>query len=355
MEYCKIHTTLLKWYAQNKRDLPWRKNKDAYRIWISEIMLQQTRVEAVIPYYEKFLKKYPSVAALAKANNEELMNLWTGLGYYSRARNLKEAAIQMVSDFGSKLPSSSSDLRSLKGIGPYTAAAISSMAFGAATPAIDGNLERVIARLTALKKNPKKEGFADVENFALKLAEFGNAGDMNQAFMDLSSVFCLPKNPKCSTCPLQKFCKACKTKKTDQIPVKVAKAKAIAMETNGAIIFSPHKNSILLTKRNKNLWLPEMWDIPWWTKMETVHLPNWEIFGSHTLSRSITKYKIQFKLNFYCIPQSSKNLQTILKPIASDLKWLAIHDLHRLNLPNPSKKALHRALQLIGELNNETK
>ncbi len=153
-----LHRLLLSWYRKNKRILPWRENKDPYRVWLSEIMLQQTRVEAARPYYERFLSHFPTLTDLANASEEKVANLWTGLGYYSRARNLHQAAMLVQKNFAGNLPSTIGELCSLPGIGEYTAAAIASICFKQNIPAIDGNLERVIARLRGLRKNPKTEG-----------------------------------------------------------------------------------------------------------------------------------------------------------------------------------------------------
>ena len=339
----RIHSSLLAWYKKNKRNLPWRKNQDPYRIWLSEIMLQQTRVEAVLPYYERFLSNFPTVSDLASATEDKVTNLWAGLGYYSRARNLHKAAKMIVSDFDGSFPSSIEDLRTLPGVGEYTAAAIASICYERNVPAIDGNLERVIARLIGLKKNPKTEGKAAIKDFAGELMHFGSAGSANQALMDLSASICLPKNPDCSQCPLSKYCVANLKKITHQIPVRPAKKMKIQLNAHGIIYFN--KESILLARRPKGEWLADMWDIPWWIGEDKRTLPG-DSFGHHEGARTITNHKIQFHVDFLAGKNlSSSALMKKLNDVASELKWVKIADLHAINLPRPTEKALNEALR----------
>ena len=206
---CEIVPLLLDWFAQNKRDLPWRKTKDPYPIWLSEIMLQQTRVEAVKPYYKRFLEVCPSVEALASLPEEQLYKLWEGLGYYSRARNLQKAAKTILSDFGGVFPSDYNSLKKLPGIGDYTAGAIASIAFGERVPAVDGNVLRVVARLTASDKDiALPETKAAFRELLLPLIP-EQAGDFNQSLIELGATVCLPNGePKCESCPLASLCRA---------------------------------------------------------------------------------------------------------------------------------------------------
>ena len=334
-----IHAELLAWYKKNSRKLPWRKSTDPYRVWLSEIMLQQTRVETVIPYYERFLSHFPTVYDLAEADIQKVQNLWAGLGYYSRARNLSFAAKQVVNDFGGVFPSRLEDLRTLKGIGPYTAAAIASICFGQNIPAIDGNLERVFARLLGTKLNPKTEGKSTVLAMGEQLTSLGKAGDINQALMDLSATTCLPKIPKCQACPIQNNCQAKALGIQSEIPTRSKKTPIVELEAEGLILLSG--GEILLAKRPKGQWLTGMWDIPWWIGKKT--LPKWQrtdLGGTYPI-RPITHHKIHFSVNAWNLKRKPtlKQLNRLPAPVDEYL-WIAIENLEGYNLPRPSEKAL---------------
>src|SRR5229473_188176 len=199
---------LLGWFRQFQRDLPWRRTRDPYRIWLSEIMLQQTRVAAAIPYYEMFLQRFPDVHTLAAAPQEEVLRFWSGLGYYSRARNLQKAAQQIVAKHGGKFPTRLEDTLALPGIGNYTAAAILSIAFGKKLAVLDGNVARVLARLGAIRGDVREsqrwQTLQDNANFFL---DPDSPGDWNQAMMELGATLCTPKLPQCLLCPVAQFCK----------------------------------------------------------------------------------------------------------------------------------------------------
>lgn len=202
-----LSNDLLKWYDLNKRTLPWRGEKDPYHVWLSEIMLQQTRTETVERYYARFLENFPTVFHLAAAPEDAVLKLWEGLGYYSRARNLHAAAKKVVSDFGGQFPASAEGLRSLPGVGPYAANAIASIAYGECVPALDGNQARVLSRILAYEP-PLKTPF-DLLSSALEIISRERPGDYNQALMDLGAAVCTPKNPKCALCPIAAHCRAC--------------------------------------------------------------------------------------------------------------------------------------------------
>lgn len=220
----KASEALLAWYRENRRDLPWRKTADPYRIWLSEIMLQQTRVEAVKPYYARFLEVCPTVKDLAELDEDRLMKLWEGLGYYSRARNLQKAARTVMQEYGGVMPHTYAELRKLSGIGDYTAGAIASIAFGERVPAIDGNVLRVLARVTGSHADialpeTKKEWR---EELAAVVPEA--AGDFTQALIELGATVCVPNGEaRCGACPLREHCIASQRSLTDEIPVRSAK------------------------------------------------------------------------------------------------------------------------------------
>lgn len=222
----KIIPNLLEWYSKYKRDLPWRKDKDAYHIWISEIMLQQTRVEAVIDYYNRFLKYIPNLKTLATISEDELLKLWQGLGYYSRARNLQKTAKQLIKEDKTELPSCYQELLKLPGIGTYTAGAIASIAYGEPVPAVDGNVLRVATRIIgsyddiALPKTKTK-----YEQILLSIMPEKNAGDFNQALMELGATICIPNGlPRCNICPVSSYCRAYQKGLLATLPVKSKKS-----------------------------------------------------------------------------------------------------------------------------------
>ncbi len=220
----KLTGALLPWYEENKRELPWRQDKDPYHIWLSEIMLQQTRVEAVKGYYARFLAEIPSVSALANADDELLQKLWEGLGYYSRVRNLKKAAQKIEEQHGGKFPETYDEILALPGIGPYTAGAICSIAFGKPTPAVDGNVLRVIARLTDDDTPIDTPAYQKQVREALAKVYPAEAGAFTQALMELGATVCGPnRKPDCESCPCNSICKAKKSGRAESLPVKSPK------------------------------------------------------------------------------------------------------------------------------------
>lgn len=226
------------WYRVNARDLPWRRTRNAYTIWISEIMLQQTRVAAVIPYYERFMAELPDVFALAKVEDDRLHKFWEGLGYYSRARNLKRAAGEVVSRCGGRMPERYEDLLRLPGIGEYTAGAIASIAFGEAVPAVDGNVLRVYARLFGKERDIRDLSYKKEVRMALApLIPEDAPGMFNAALMELGATVCLPNGtPKCEGCPIKQSCEAYRTDRTAELPILSAKkARTVEQKTVFAI------------------------------------------------------------------------------------------------------------------------
>lgn len=216
---------LTDWFAVNQRDLPWREKKprSPYHVWISEIMLQQTRTEAVKPYFNAWMERFPTIQDLAEAEEADVLHAWQGLGYYSRARHLHEAAQKIVRDFNGQMPDNQKDLLSLPGIGTYTAGAILSIAFGKKAPAIDGNVLRVYARLYDVEDDILKgKGRKEIENLVEKTIP-EKAGDFNEALMDLGSLICIPKHPRCEICPLRQDCRAFSLENAEELPVRTKK------------------------------------------------------------------------------------------------------------------------------------
>ncbi len=261
-----ISGLLLRWYARGHRDLPWRRTTDPYRIWVSEIMLQQTRAQAVIPYYEKFLTRFPTVEVLAAAREDEVLALWSGLGYYSRARNLRKAAIAVTSAGG--FPQEFAALRALPGIGDYTAAAIASIAFGQPHAVLDGNVLRVVARaendFADISAAATKERFRSV---AQQWLDPRHPGTFNQALMELGATVCLPKNPLCLVCPLMRCCRASEEGTTAQLPVKLRRTEPVSLE--GTLFLVQRAGRVLLRQREPEARrMAGFWDLP-----ASEHLP----------------------------------------------------------------------------------
>ena len=247
----EFRESLLAWFAQFQRDLPWRRTHDPYRIWISEIMLQQTRVAAVIPYYEKFLERFPNVLALAEASQDEVLRLWSGLGYYSRARNLQKAACQIVAEHGGEFPRTKEAVLQLAGIGEYTAAAILSIAFGEELAVLDGNVARVLARIDAQRgdlREPRR--WRELQARANQMLARNAPGDWNQAMMELGATLCTPRSPQCLLCPVHKFCKARQLGIAGEVPEKQRKRAAVSVHLGAAVFLDGGGNSLLLPPPN---------------------------------------------------------------------------------------------------------
>ncbi len=262
MEFRKIVEPLLKWYAENARSLPWRDDPTPYRVWVSEIMLQQTRVEAVKPYFERFVRELPDVRALAEVPEEKLLKLWEGLGYYSRARSLKKTAAVLAERYGGMLPRDAEELEKLPGIGSYTAGAIASIAYGLPEPAVDGNVLRVAARLEASRKDIG--GSAVKKELRSRLREVypaKNAGAFTQALMELGATVCLPNGaPLCGKCPLAGMCEAHRTGTESELPVKAPKPERRVEDRTVFLILSGGEAA--LRRRPETGLLAGLWEFP---------------------------------------------------------------------------------------------
>ncbi|HRI67339.1 MAG TPA: A/G-specific adenine glycosylase [Polyangium sp.] len=257
-----LASALVRWFDKSARDLPWRRTRDPYAIWLSEVMLQQTRVETVIPYYERFLTRFPNVRDLAHADIDDVLALWSGLGYYRRARELHRCAKEVVNKHGGVFPAEVADLRALRGIGPYTAGAISSIAFDKSVPLVDGNVARVLARLFAIELDMKstagmREAWATAESIVPK----DEPGKFNQALMELGATICIPRDPACLVCPVREPCRARATGRERELPIMSAKKAspkvpmvAVVVEQDGKVLFGRRKEGGLFG----GLWEPPM-------------------------------------------------------------------------------------------------
>jgi A/G-specific adenine glycosylase len=259
----RIHDQILHWFKRNARDLPWRRTKDPYAIWVSEIMLQQTQVGTVIPYYRRFLRAFPTIRRLAKADLSEVLKVWEGLGYYSRAHNLHQASQEILTRFKGKIPDALDDLLSLPGIGRYTAGAIRSIVFNKEAPVLDGNVKRVLSRLFAVSGNSAK---GKAERLLWQLSESlipeGRAGSFNQALMDLGAMVCTFKDPQCIDCPLQSQCEGKASGNPETFPSRAVKKKIPSVIAVSAVI--EKDGQILLRQRPARGLLGGLWEFPSW-------------------------------------------------------------------------------------------
>jgi A/G-specific adenine glycosylase len=259
----ELRARLLSWYAAAKRDLPWRRTRDPYAVWVSETMLQQTRVETVIPYYEAFLAAYPTLRALAEAPGPSVLLLWSGLGYYRRARMLHAAAKRVADEHGGRLPAEVAELRALEGVGAYTAGAIASIAFGRRAALVDGNVARVLARVFAVEEDVKSAaGTARLWRLAEALLPDGDGdpGDWNQSLMELGATVCLPREPKCDTCPVRALCVGRAKGIASTLPRTAPKPRPREVRRSAIVLASA--DAVLLARRRVDVLFGGLWEPP---------------------------------------------------------------------------------------------
>ena len=343
----EIVTPLLEWYQLNKRDLPWRKTKDPYHIWVSEIMLQQTRVEAVKPYYTRFLETLPTVKDLAEADEEIILKLWEGLGYYSRVRNMQKAAIQIMEDHHGVFPDNHKQLLKLKGIGPYTAGAVGSIAFNIPIPAVDGNVLRVMTRLTAdpadISLQATKKAW---EEHLISIMPEKQSGDLNQAFMELGATICIPNGtPKCEICPVRKHCEGYRKGNPQLYPVKAEKKARTQEYLN--VFFCVYEDKIAIHKRPPKGLLSGLWELP--NARNDISIPA-AIQEYGILEAEITPMKnqkhifthIEWYMDCYYVKVTQKN--------ESELIWLTQAESETfLALPSAFKKIWQDGLKIMNK------
>ena len=257
----EFRKSLLSWYRREKRDLPWRKTSNPYHIWVSEVMLQQTRVDTVIPYYQRFLERFPTMEALANAEENDLLKMWEGLGYYSRVRNLQTGVREVISDYGGKVPSNRAEISTLKGVGPYTAGAVLSIAYGVPEHAIDGNVMRVISRLLLIEEDiaiPRTKKI--FETVVMDLIDKEDPSSFNQGLMELGATICTPK-PRCLLCPVRDFCLAFQEGRQEELPVKTKKTTMKIIPVT-AFAIQNKQGEWLLRKRPAKGLLASLWEFP---------------------------------------------------------------------------------------------
>ncbi|AMX85335.1 A/G-specific adenine glycosylase [Geobacillus subterraneus] len=253
---------LLDWFARERRDLPWRKDRDPYKVWVSEVMLQQTRVETVIPYFEKFIEQFPTLEALAGADEDEVLKAWEGLGYYSRVRNLHAAVKEVKEHYGGKVPDRPDEFAKLKGVGPYTVGAVLSLAYGVPEPAVDGNVMRVLSRLFLVTDDIAKASTRKrFEQIVREIMAYEHPGAFNEALIELGALVCTPRRPSCLLCPVQAHCRAFAEGVPEELPVKTKKT-AVKQVPLAVAVLADEEGRILIRKRGHTGLLANLWEFP---------------------------------------------------------------------------------------------
>ncbi|MGM0866272.1 MAG: A/G-specific adenine glycosylase [Bacillota bacterium] len=258
----EFQNNLLSWFSREQRDLPWRRDQDPYKVWVSEIMLQQTRVDTVIPYFNRFIEKFPTIDALATADEEEVLKAWEGLGYYSRVRNLQSAVKEVSEKYEGIVPDTPKEISSLKGVGPYTAGAILSIAYSKPEPAVDGNVMRVFSRILSIWLDIAKPASRKVFEQAVRnLISKENPSYFNQALMELGALICTPTSPSCLLCPVREHCQAFEEGVQKELPIKSKKKSARKMNMAAAVLFTEDDRVVIHKRPSKGL-LANLWEFP---------------------------------------------------------------------------------------------
>jgi len=346
----QLSAFLLDWFDENKRELPFRKNRSLYSIWVSEVMLQQTKVDTVIPYFNSWMKKFPNIKSVAEASEESILKSWEGLGYYSRCRNFYKAAKIIVNDYSSKIPEDWDNFRSLPGVGDYTAGAVLSIALNKNYLAIDGNVKRVVFRITGRKKL-SKYNLNYIRSFLSRSIDINRTGDFNEAIMELGACICLPRLPKCRQCPLNSFCAGYKSGNPSGYPKKIVKKEVPLRVFVGGIIRFGDK--ILIQKRDSQM-LNGLWEIP--MKKISLNSNYIEDFKKYIFDKY--GYRINFKKIISEVDHVYSHFKMKLivmdfircddiKSIGTSFSWVSRRDIDRYAF----HRANHKVFKLFKSLN----
>lgn len=354
----RFQSELLDWYQVNKRDLPWRNTNDPYKIWISEIMLQQTRVDQVKPYYEKFMKLFPTIHDLALADQQTVLKAWEGLGYYSRARNMHRAAQSVVQDFRGNIPDNWNDITSLKGIGPYTAAAILSIAYKQPYAVVDGNVIRVISRYFGIRDDVRSTKVKNnIQELANTLIDIEHPGEFNQSLMEIGATVCTPANPRCSECPLSGGCTTFRTAEFEIIPYKSPAPKRPHYHI-GVGIIQNKKDEVLIALRPDDAMLGGLWEFPGGKQeedediRETVRRELHEELGVDvevmeslmSLKHAYSHFTITLHAYFCRLISGTPNPKS-----SQEVRWAPIRTLNDYPFPKANRKLTDRLLSIQKE------
>lgn len=338
---------LIQWYRQNRRELPWRDSGNPYHIWLSEVMLQQTRVDQALPYYLRFTERFPTIFDLAKAETHDVLVAWEGLGYYSRGRNLHEAAKTVVEQFNGKIPDNWDDIRNLKGVGDYTAAAVLSIAYNKPYAVVDGNVLRVLSRYLGIQDDIRQLSVRKyIQDVVSEWIPEDAPADFNQAMMDLGAGICSPRKPSCNVCPVQHSCVANATLQTDIIPYK-SKAKKVPHHTIVVGIIIDQSDRLLIAKRPETVMLGGLWEFPGGKVEENESLEealNRELFEElgvriqvvqpfHTLKHAYSHFKITMHAFTCRIENGTPEAKS-----STDIKWVTCAELSDFPFPKANRK-----------------
>ena len=333
-DFLHVGENLLAWYSTHGRDLPFRKTDDPYRIWICEIIFQQTRIAQGLNHYQNFIARFPDVHTLASAETDEVLLYWKGLGYYSRALNLHKAALQIVEDYGGIFPKNYDDILKLRGVGKYTAAAIASICFGAHIPAVDGNFYRVLSRVFAEDFDvSNSKAFNYFSGLALRMMPQNKAGHFNEAMMDLGSEVCRPRNPKCEICPLNADCLAFNLGLIPQFPVKTKKTKPTDLELT--YYFVEFGERFLIRQRNEDHIWKKLFEFP-------IRIPEnfkQDITHHKTVSHQLTHKNLTIHIYKVTLMAENAFLEFALK---ENLQIITLEDSHQKSFPKPLQNYLAR-------------
>ncbi len=344
---------LLNWYDANKRSMPWRDSGNPYFIWLSEIMLQQTRVDQASPYFNRFIERFPTVQDLAKASQQDVLSVWEGLGYYSRARYLHDAAKTVAKEFDGKVPDTRDEITQLKGIGPYTAAAVLSIAFNKPHAVVDGNVIRVLSRYLGIEDDVRRTAVKNnIQEHADALLDRIRPGDFNQAVMELGAMVCTPSNPDCGACPLAAGCAARQKVKTDEIPYK-SPAKKVPHHNIGAGILINENDEVLIALRPENAMLGGLWEFPGGKKeedesiKETVVRELEEELDVKTeivepfmkLKHAYSHFKITLHAYICTLVEGDPKPKT-----SQEIRWVAIDKLHQFPFPKANRRVTDKLM-----------
>lgn len=341
-----VRRRLLDWFDRSQRDLPWRQDPTAYKVLVSEFMLQQTQVETVLPYFRRFIEAFPTFQVLSQAHEEDVLRLWSGLGYYRRARNLRFAAQRIVEEHQGRFPTTLEEALALPGVGRYTAGAVLSIALGSQVPLVDGNVERVLSRLFVIREDFSTSGGKKAAwELAEQLVPEDRPGDFNQALMELGALICTPIGPKCLLCPISNLCRAYREGIAEELPLKTRKQKQVKVEE--VVLLLKCEDRWLLTNRNEESLYEGMWQFPWlWKKnreksirstlkrlISSLGLPVHSAKRTHALSHGITFRRIE--TTFF-----RAELRNGFGRVGEDRRWVEKGNLHREPLPGYQKKVL---------------
>lgn len=348
-----FRTRLLAWYDKHKREMPWRDCDNPYKIWISEIMLQQTRVDQAMPYFHRFMERFPTVHDLAVADQQEVLKVWEGLGYYSRARNLHHAAKTVVDEFNGKLPDNDEDIRKLKGIGPYTASAVLSIAYSRPHAVVDGNVLRVLTRYLGIEDDIRSTQTKNtIQKAADELLDKNRPGDFNQAVMELGATVCTPSNPDCEACPINADCVAYSTLKTDSIPYKSPAKKRPHHQIGVGIIKSG--DEVLIALRPEDAMLGGLWEFPGGKQKEDEEITKTvvrelkeelgvDVYISKPLMKLDHAYS-HFKITLHAYMCELKNGKPEPKT-SQEIRWVPINKLNDYPFPKANRKLTEKLME----------